>query len=128
MPNEANLQERDRIIRNIKKIERQLVTLNLRKLLIFGSIAKATQNKDSDLDVLIYPRITGHKGRICKVLQTATHRPIEVVYMAELRDPFRDEILRTAITVIDLNAYCGENSQSKQKQETNIGKNVKDSY
>lgn len=97
-----NVRERAQVVDSIKLIEADLAKIGVTQVLIFGSVAKATQNEASDLDILVHPELVNRKDEIEKILQATTSRKIELVFRARLAEPHKEEILNTAISAIDL--------------------------
>ena len=101
MPKLINVQEREQLVESIRLVEADLAKIGVTQVLIFGSVAKATQNQASDLDILVHPEIENRTSEIEKILQAITSRRIEIVFLARLAEPHKEEILSTAISAIN---------------------------
>jgi predicted nucleotidyltransferase len=102
MQKPENVQERERVVDSIKLIQADLAKIGVTQVLIFGSVAKAIQNEDSDLDILVHPKLEDRKAEIEEIFKAITRRKIELVFRAWLAQPHKDEILSSAISVINL--------------------------
>jgi predicted nucleotidyltransferase len=77
---------------------------NIKVLGILGSVAKGTQNRDSDIDLLIEtkkakPLIFERKRQLKKYLENQFHRPIEFASEPYLKSWARAEVLGNLIPV-----------------------------
>lgn len=100
---------------NIKQYSKRIVKeFNPEKIILFGSVARNKQNKNSDVDLLI---IMDHKGRgveqafrirksipVSFPLDIIVRKPKEILKRLEAGDFFIEEILTDGIVLYERNS------------------------
>lgn len=81
-----------------------LELLEVDAIVLFGSFARNTYNKESDIDIAIKPKNKITKKRMFDImleLSDIANRDIDLINLNEINDDFRYEILFNGITL-----YC----------------------
>ena len=92
------VETRERILSILQDNQKQIRTLGVRRLGLFGSFARGEQDEDSDVDVLV-DFVPGRKGfdnfmRLVFLLEDLLHRPVELVTPESLSPYIGPHILR----------------------------------
>ena len=94
---------------NLKQIEsklsrnkKRLDGFGVKSLMVFGSVARSEEHKDSDIDILVEfngpATFHGYMG-LSEFLERLLGRKVDLVTTKALREPLREGILREAIRV-----------------------------
>lgn len=94
------MMNREEILRALKDHNRELKNFDVRSLSIFGSVARGTERKTSDVDILVeFDRPIGlfEFARLKIYLEKLLQREVDLVTPDALRKEMRETILREAI-------------------------------
>ena len=86
-----------------------LDNLECRAIVLFGSYARGTQNKESDIDIAIKPKKEIDKKKLYEIsrkLEDKLNKDIDLINLDEIGDTFRYEILINGKTL-----YCEDETE-----------------
>ena len=93
---------RDEVVRSIQTRRSQIEGLGVRRLLLFGSVARGEDGPNSDIDILVEfagpPSFDGYMD-LKFLLEDALGRAVDLVTVGGLRGEIRAEVLSQALRV-----------------------------
>jgi hypothetical protein len=94
------MMNREEVLRALEEHNSELKNFDVRSLAIFGSVARGTDRKTSDVDILVeFTRPIGlfEFARLKLYLEKLLQRKVDLVTPDALRKEMRETILREAI-------------------------------
>jgi len=94
------MMKREEVLRALEEHNGELKNFDVRSLAIFGSVARGTDRKTSDVDILVeFTRPIGlfEFARLKLYLEKLLQRKVDLVTPDALRKEMRETILREAI-------------------------------
>jgi predicted nucleotidyltransferase len=91
---------RDDVLAKIAEVRGDLKKHRVKSLALFGSAARNTLGKDSDIDILVeFSRPVGlfEFVRLKRFLESVLGRPVDLATPDALKKQFREEILKEAV-------------------------------
>lgn len=90
-------------------IQMLLDNLECKAIVLFGSYARGTQNKESDIDIAIKPKKEIDKKKLYEIsrkLENKLNKDVDLINLDEIGDTFRYEILINGKTL-----YCEDETE-----------------
>ena len=91
---------RDEVLGRLRDCRDQLSALDVKSLVLFGSVARGEENPESDVDLLVdVARPVGlfAIARLRRFLEGTLHRTVDLVTPGGLRPEIRENVLRDGV-------------------------------
>lgn len=102
------------LIAELESKAKEIYKGSLLSIVVFGSYAKGTENKESDIDILFIVKRKKNIGKILKEIYAQFEKNISIIQLTEndmknkKNKPFMDEVLKSHLIMFGVNEFMKE--------------------